>query len=51
MITFSNVIGYVGSLLGTGELPNAPFAIKWQLLPHGWHTLDIECKGVLSVEV
>ncbi len=20
-------------------------------MPHGWHTLDIECKGVLSIGV
>ncbi len=21
------------------------------VLPHGWHTLDLECKGVLSIGV
>ncbi len=24
---------------------------KTATLPHGWHTLDIECKGVLSIGI
>ncbi len=43
----NRVLGKVNFMVSGGYHMTLPF----NLPPHGWHTLDTECKGVLSIGV